>query len=122
MNKSNKNLAFLAYLLSVVGWLYVLLFRRNDKLAVYHAKQSMTLTIFALAAPAAWAIVAWVLTWIPLAGSFVGAILFSLVIAVYVFLGAAWILGMVYALQAKMKPLPIIGGWTERLLAGSKTN
>ena len=122
MNKPSKHLAFLAYLLSIPGWFYVLLFRRNDKFAVYHARQSMTLTIFALAAPAAWAVVAWVLTWIPLAGSFVGVTLFSLVIAAYVFLGVAWILGMVYALQAKMKPLPVIGGWAERLLAGSSTD
>jgi uncharacterized membrane protein len=122
VNKPSKHLAFLAYLLSIPGWLYVLLFHRKDKFAVYHAKQSMMLTIFALAAPAAWAVAAWVLTWIPLAGSFVGAALFSLVIAAYFFLGVAWILGMVYALQAKMKPLPMIGGWTERLLAGSRAD
>jgi len=122
VNKPSKHLAFLAYLLSILGWLYVLLFRRNDKFAVYHARQSMTLTIFALAAPAAWAIVAWALTWIPLAGPLVGATLFSLVIAAYVFLGATWVMGMVYALQAKMNPLPLIGGWAERLLAGGGTN
>ena len=121
MKNTNKNLAFLAYLFSVLGWFYVLLIHRKDKFAVYHAKQSMMLTILAVAAPAVWAIAAWVLAWIPLAGPFVAAALFSLVIGIYVFLGAAWILGMLYALQAKTKPLPIVGAWTERLSTEGKT-
>jgi uncharacterized membrane protein len=122
VNKPSKTLAFLAYLLSILGWLYVLLFHKKDKFAVYHARQSMTLTILAVVAPAVWALVAWILTWIPLAGSFVAATLFSLVIAVYVLLAVVWIMGMVYALQDKMEPLPMVGGWTERLLAGSRAD
>jgi uncharacterized membrane protein len=117
VSKSSRNLAFLAYLLSIVGWLYVLLFQKKDKFAVYHAKQSMTLTIVAVATPAVWAVVAWILTWIPLAGPLVAAALFAMVIVIYLFLAVAWIVGMVYARQAKMKPLPVIGGWGERVLS-----
>jgi uncharacterized membrane protein len=115
VSEQRRTLAFVAYLLSILGWLYVLLFQRGDKLAVYHAKQSLGLTLVALAAPAAWALGAWILSWIPLAGPLVAAVAFSFVILTYVFLGVAWITGMVYALQAKAKPLPLIGRWMEQM-------
>jgi len=38
---SKRHAAFLVYLLSIVGWLYVLLFHREDEFAVYPAKQSV---------------------------------------------------------------------------------
>lgn len=116
MNEPKKTPAFLAYLLSVFGWLYVLLFRKEDKFAVYHAKQSMMLTIVAIGAPVVWGVVAWIVAWIPLAGSIIAAALFALVILTYIVLGAVWIVGMVYALQAKMKPIPMVGEWAERIL------
>ena len=116
MSKPSKTLAFLAYLLSILGWLYVLLFHRKDELAFYHARQSMMLTLLAIVTPAVWIVVGWALAWIPLVGPLTAASLFSLTIAIYIFLAVAWIVGMIYALQAKMKPLPIVGGWTERLL------
>lgn len=115
MSEQKRTLAFVAYLLSILGWLYVLLFRRKDRLAVYHAKQSLGLTLVALAAPAAWALGAWLLSWIPLAGPLIAAIAFSLVILTYLFLGAAWVTGMVNALQGKTKPLPLLGRWMERM-------
>lgn len=118
MSKPSKNLAFIAYLLSVPGWLYVFFFHKKDEFAIYHARQSMMLTIVAVVAPVAWTVVAWGLAWIPLAGSIVAVALFSLVIGIYVFVGAAWIVGMVYTRQAKMKPLPMIGGWAERIFTG----
>jgi uncharacterized membrane protein len=118
VDKPNKSLAFLAYLLSIVGCLYVLFFHRKEKFAVYHAKQSMMLAIVAVIAPVIWIVVAWGLVWIPLAGPLVAAALFSLVIATYLLLAVAWIIGMVYARQAQMKPLPVIGGWAERLFTG----
>ena len=115
MNKLKRHAAFLAYLLPVVGWLYVFLFHRKDEHAVYHAKQSMVLTMTAVGAPAAWALVAWIVSWIPLVGSVISAALFALVILIYIFLAATWVIGMVYALQAKMKPVPVVGGWAERI-------
>lgn len=115
-----RQLAFLAYLLPIFGWLYVLLFQRKTKFAVYHAKQSLGLTIVAIGAPVAWAIVAWIVFWLPLAGPIIGAALFALVILVYILLAVTWVTGMVYALQAKMKPVPVLGGWAERIPVGGQ--
>ena len=118
MSKPKRTLAFLAYLLSILGWLYVLLFHRKEKLAVYHARQSLMLTIAAIGGPVIWAGAGWVLSWIPLVGPLTAAALFSLVIVGYVALVGSWIVGMVYALQAKMKPVPFVGQWAERLPVG----
>jgi uncharacterized membrane protein len=118
MNKPQKIPALLAYLLPILGWLYVLVFHRKDEFAVYHAKQSLVMTITAIGAPLVWAIVAWAIAWIPLVGPIVAAALFALVILTYVVLTATWIVGMVYVSQAKMKPVPVVGGWAERLPVG----
>jgi len=115
VDKPGKYLALLAYLLGPLGWLSVFLFQRKDELAVYHAKQSLLLNMLAVGAPAAWAIVAWLISWIPFLGPIVAVSLFSLVIAGYSLLIVAWVTGMVYALRAEAKPVPFVGGWAERL-------
>ena len=120
MSKPKRHAAFLAYFLPIVGWLYVLLFHRKNEFAIYHAKQSMMLTMTAVGAPAAWVVVAWIVSWLPLAGPIISVALFALVILAYVFLAATWVIGMVYALQVKLKPLPIVGGWAERISIGGR--
>ena len=115
MSKQNRTLAFLAYLLSVLGWLYVLLFQREDELAVYHAKQSLALTLVAIGSFVVWLLGSYLLSWVPLVGPLLAAATFSQVILVYLFLVVAWIMGMVYALQARMQPLPLVGNWAERI-------
>ena len=108
-------LAFLAYLLSILGWLYVLLFQREDKLAIYHAKQSLGLTLVAMGSFAIWLLGSWIISWVPLVGALIAAATFAQVILIYIFLGVAWVMGIVYALQAKMKPVPFVGKWAERI-------
>ncbi len=115
MSEPNKILAFLAYLLTVPGWLYILLFRRDDKFAVFHAKQSAVLTLVAIGAPLIWMVVGWILSWIPLVGFILAIALFSLVIAIYAVLIVDWIIGMVFALQLKRTPLPVVGGWARTI-------
>jgi uncharacterized membrane protein len=100
--------------LPVVGWLYVLLFHRKDPFAVYHLKQSIGLVLFLVMVTVGVAAVGWVLAWIPY--MFVLSIaLFSLVIAAYAFGIVVWIIGMANALRGQAIPLPISGGWANRL-------
>jgi uncharacterized membrane protein len=118
VSKPKKPLALLAYLLPVAGWLYVFLFQREDEFAIYHAKQSMVLTVAAVLAPVAWAVAAWVIAWIPLVGPVLGAFLFALVILAYIALAVTWVMGIVYALQTEVRPLPFVGVWAERFSIG----
>jgi uncharacterized membrane protein len=115
VSKQSRTLAFLAYLLSILGWLYVLLFQRKDKLALYHAKQSLLLTLVVVGSVAVWLLASWVLSWVPLVGPLLAAALFSQVILIGIFVIALWILGMVSALQTRTRPLPIVGKWAERI-------
>ena len=114
MSTSNRIPAFLAYLLLIIGWLYVFLFYRNDKLAMYHTKQSIMLTIIAIGLPLVWAIGGWLLSLIPF-GIIIAASIFALVIVAEIAILAIWVVGMVYAWQAKIKPIPIVGRWAEQL-------
>jgi uncharacterized membrane protein len=108
--------AFFAYFLSVIGAIFVLLFRRNDRLAVYHAKQSIGLIVVAVAIFAIWAIIGWVVSWIPFLGFIFAMAAFALVIAAYITLAVSWIAGMKYALDEKMQPVPMFGGLIQRFL------
>jgi len=109
VSQSSRYLAFVSYLLSLPGALFVLLARRDDPFAVYHARQSLRLAIVGLLAPLIWAVVAWGLAWIPLAGGMLGVILFALVIAVYAGLLVSWVAGMIYSLRGQVRPLPLFG-------------
>ncbi len=114
MRESEKYIAFLAYFIPVVGWLYVLLFRRKSGFATYHAKQSLALTLLALGSLVVWAIAAWAFAWLPLVGPIMSVILFTMVMVVYMIVAIDWVVGMVYALQTRLEPIPFIGGWVER--------
>lgn len=115
-NSQEKYFAFLAYLLSFVGAIYVLFFRpKKEQFALYHARQSLGIQLIALALLLAWFIVMWILAWIPYIGFIFGIALFSLVIAAYIVLTISCISGMVYALQAKKQLVPIVGDYATHI-------
>jgi uncharacterized membrane protein len=109
--------AVIAYLVPVIGWLYVFFFQRNNSLAIYHLRQSIGLFLFLVAAMVVWAVIAWVLAWVPLL-VVLSAGLFTMVIAAYLYGILAWILGMIHALRNESTPLPLFGRWAERLPIG----
>jgi uncharacterized membrane protein len=115
VSQSSRVSAFLAYFLLVLGWLYVFILHRQDKFAVYHAKQSIMLVMVAIATPVVWVIFGWLISFIPLVGPVLAVAGFALVIAAYVTLIVMWVIGMINALRAKARPLPMIGRWAERL-------
>lgn len=114
MTRSSRYLACVSYLLSLPGALFVLLARRDDLFAVYHARQSLRLAAAALLAPLIWAALAWVLAWIPLIGGMLGVILFALLLAVYAGVLISWIAGMIYSLKGQVRPMPLFGTPTTR--------
>jgi uncharacterized membrane protein len=111
----------MSYLLSLPGALFVLLARQDDLFALYHARQSLRLSIIGIAAPLVWAVVAWILAWIPLIGGMLGVILFALVIATYVGVLISWIAGMIYSLKGQVRPLPLFGTRSTRRRAPQTT-
>jgi uncharacterized membrane protein len=117
METPNRLPAFLAYFLLIFGCLYVFIFQRQDKFAVYHAKQSLLIVLTAIAALLMWLVAIWLLSWLPF-GFLLGIALFSLLIATYIFLVVIWVLGMFTVSQTETKPLPIIGAWAKWIPIG----
>jgi uncharacterized membrane protein len=107
METSDRFSAFFAYI-PVIGWIYVLLAKRQNSLSMFHVRQSIGLFIFLGATFAAWAAITWLLGWIPF-GFMVGLALFTLVIVLLIFGIVAWVTGILHALQGRMILLPLIG-------------
>lgn len=100
LNSDSKLFAFLAVLLSLLGFVIAILVKSKDKYVMFYAKQS--LIIFIASA------IAGIISLVPIFGWFVGPIL-QLVILVL------WILGMVYAFSGEMKEIPLIGHYAKQL-------
>ena len=180
MQKPNRFLALLSYVLVLIGPLMLILFRRKDKFTLYHACQSLALVAGAVVAPLLWLAIGWsfaflsvefpvlyvvpiafllftpvfrrrqhaaryksrwswvsillmavvaialiygsylVINWLapiflPLGGPLLLMAGFSIVIAAAIALVFAWLDGMVNALSAQLHPVPVYGGWGERL-------
>ena len=115
MKISNKIFAFLSYLLLVPGCLFVLLFRREDEHALFHARQSLVINLSAFGIFAAWFVITWLVISIPIAGPLFAWFMFAVVIAFLIYVVMAWVTGMVRSFQSNVKPLPIIGNWAQKL-------
>ena len=89
--------AFLATLLSIVGFVIAILVKKNDKYVMYYAKHSLVIFIIGAVGGA----IASILTWIPIIGPIIYA-------AIFIIIFLTWMLSWVYALTGKIKTIPII--------------
>ncbi|MBN1644626.1 DUF4870 domain-containing protein [Candidatus Woesearchaeota archaeon] len=101
----SKLWAFLAYFLGIIGFILVLVLKKDDRFAMYHAKQSLVLFLFSIALY----VIAMILT--PIMFLYVFYLFWVIYILIFVF----WIIGIVNAVTGKTKPLPLIGGLAEKL-------
>lgn len=96
----SKLFAFLGVLLGLIGFLIVLIARKNDKYAMYYGKQGLILFIAAVIVGAIGRLMVFTGWYIVSTLNFVLLIL--------------WIFGIVYSLSGKEKPVPIIGRLAEK--------
>ena len=116
----NNRLAILAYLIPVLGPIYLLFFTKRDNLfLVYHARQMLALALMVVAMPILWAVVAYPISWIPIAGPLVSLSLFGLVILTWIFAVIIWVIGLIQAIGNRLKPLPLAWQLSERLFAST---
>jgi uncharacterized membrane protein len=92
-------------IIGYIGILFLvpLLAKKDNKFALYHAKQGLVLFIADIIV---W-VVAFILMFIPFIGWLIGAILWILLLVLF-------IIGIVNAATGKYKALPIIGGIAEK--------
>jgi len=94
----SQGFAFLGVFLTVVGFLIVLLTRKDNKYAMYYAKQGLILFFGFLVAGAVNAIFGW----IPVVGWVVST-------ACWIIMIVLWVMGLIYSLTGEEKEIWIIG-------------
>jgi uncharacterized membrane protein len=104
---SGRLLATLGYIIPLIA--IVVLIQRNDRLALYHAKQVLVLFVAQFAVCFAFTLVALLLPYI--LTMVVSLALFAAIIAMVV-------IGAMNAWARREKPLPVLGGYAERFLSG----
>ena len=121
MKDATRNrLAILAYVIPILGPIYLLFFTKRDNFfMVYHARQMLAWALMIVAMPFAWVVVAYPISWIPLAGPLISAALFGLVILTWVFAVIIWIIGLIQAIGNRLKPLPLVWQLSEWLFSST---
>jgi uncharacterized membrane protein len=103
-NDDSKLFAFLGVFLTIIGFVVVYATKKDDKYAMYYAKQGLVLFIV-------W-IVAWVATlilaFLPFIGWLIGLLL-------YIALLILWIIGMIYSLSGEEKEIPVAGSFAKMI-------
>ncbi len=117
MAKPNRPLALLAYIVPLLGPLFIIGVQRRAAFALYHACQSLALLLGIVVVPALWAVVGWLVAWIPLLGPVLSASSFALVVAAYIMAVIAWLMGVANAARGRMDPVLMFGSWGERIFA-----
>ncbi|MEE4256222.1 MAG: hypothetical protein V2I47_04220 [Bacteroidales bacterium] len=98
---SNAQLLAVISYLTLIGWIIAFVLYQNDKseLAIYHLRQSLGLVIIGA--------IGWVIFWIPIIG-WLAAIFFFVL----------WLMGLIYAAQGEMKPVPLLGNFFQDIFKG----
>lgn len=90
--------AFLGVFFTVVGFILVLFLKRENKYAMYYAKQGLVLFFGYIAA---W-LISLIFSFIPFIGKIISTVLWILLLVL-------WITGLIYSLSGKEKEIPIVG-------------
>ena len=117
MNSSERLAAALGYI-PVLGWLYVLLAQSKSRFAIFHVRQAIGLVLFLVAVLGGWALIMFVISWVPY-GFLIANALFALVLAAIVYSTIALVSGVLNASRGKPSVLPIFGRRALRLPIGS---
>ena len=107
IDASSRISAAITYI-PVVGWLYGFLLQRGNAYVRFHARQSVGLFLFLLGVLAGWAVLAWLLGWVPF-GAIFSTALFAIVLVAWVAGLISWVNGILNAAQGRVVLLPVFG-------------
>lgn len=98
MLDSNAKLVGVLSYVTIIGWIVAIVLHSNNKsdFGAYHLRQSLGLFLTAL-----------IFTWIPVIGWLLGLVIFAFLIV-----------GLIYAIQEDMKPVPFVGELYQSILSG----
>ena len=113
-------LSLICYLIPVLGPVYLLVQKRDSRFATVHAQQMLALALSLVALLAGWAVVGWVMAWIPTAGPLIAGMLFALVITGLIAGAVLWLTGLIHALRGREATLPVVWNVSQRLFASGE--
>ncbi len=112
----SRKFAVLAYLLPVVGGVVGLIADGGNSLTRFHARQSIAAVLALLLAFFGWAAGGYLISLIPIAGPILAIALFSLVVAMAIFMAANWLVSLAaVALRGEERTIPFANRLVTRL-------
>ena len=98
---SNAQVIAVVSYITLIGWIVAFLLYQNDKseLAIYHLRQSLGILILG--------IIGAVIFWVPIIGWLAG-----------IFVLVLWLMGLIYAAQGEIKPIPLVGNFFQDIFKG----
>ena len=112
--------AVLAYVFPIIGGLIGLAFDKGNPLTREHAHQSIAAVLTLCLSFLFWAVVGYLIGLIPIVGPILSLSLFSLVIAMLIFLIVNWIINLVMALRGLERAIPLANKLVLRLFAEAR--
>lgn len=107
-SEQGRLFAVLAYILPVIGGVIGLVADGGNSLTRFHARQSIAAVLTLIMAFLVWAVGGYLISLIPIAGPILAIALFSLVIAMAIFLAANWLVSLaVVALRGEERTIPV---------------
>ncbi len=117
-NEGPRFLAALAYVLPLLGGLLGLAIDRANPLTRLHATQSIGALLTLALSLVVWAAAGFVLAQVPVIGPIFSISLFSMVIAMAIFLAVNWIISLWFALRGEERIIPLANRVTLRVFGG----
>jgi uncharacterized membrane protein len=102
--EEGKIFAFLGIFLTLIGFLIVLIAKKENKYAMHYAKQGLVLFIAYFAVM----IVIMFIGWIPIIG-------WLITTALWIGMLILWVIGIIYSLSGEEKDIPIIGEMAKKI-------
>ncbi len=109
--------AVLAYIVPVLGGLVGLALDGRNPLTRNHARQSIAAVLTLILSFLVWAVGAYAIGLIPVMGPIFSISLFSLVVAMLIFLAINWLISLLMALRGQERAIPIANKLVGRLFA-----
>ena len=115
--EDGKIWAFLAMFLGIIGFIIVLLAKKDNKYALFYAKQSLVLFIVGFGGGVILSVLGMILGTIPkaLLQSSGPTSLGLIGAAFWIFMLVMWVMGWISALSGQEKYLPLIGEYAKKI-------
>lgn len=114
---SKRIFAVLAYVIPVLGGIIGLAVDGRNPLTRNHARQSIATVLALILSFLLWALVGYLIGLIPIMGPIVSISLFSLVVAMLIFLAINWLISLLMALRGRERTIPFANKLVGRLFA-----